>query len=60
MPNAPVGWWAYLPTVRKLDVVPGTSQIRQIILDVFTNNGFRQPLANVLRRWCELTEIGLM
>ena len=32
MPNAPLGWWAYLPTVRKLDVLQGTSQIRQIIL----------------------------
>ena len=44
MPNAPLYAplrWAYLPTVRKLDVVQGTSQIRQIILDVVTNNGFR-------------------
>ena len=48
MPNAPLGW-AYLPTVRKLDVVQGTSQIRQIILDVVTNNGFRQPPSNMLR-----------
>ena len=40
MPNAPLGW-AYLPTVRKLDVVQGTSQIRQIIHDVVTNQGFR-------------------
>jgi len=59
MPNAPLGW-AYLPTVRKLDVVQGTSQIRQIILDVVTNNGFRRPPANVLRKRRELTEIGLM
>ena len=60
MPNAPLGW-AYLPTVRKLDVVQGTSQIRQIILDVVTNNGFRRPPANVLRLLRrELTEIGLM
>ena len=59
MPNASLGW-AYLPTVRKLDVVQGTSQIRKIILDVVTNNGFRRPPANVLRRRRELTEIGLM
>jgi hypothetical protein len=37
MPNAPLGW-AYLPTVRKLDVIQGTSQIWQIILDIVTNN----------------------
>ena len=49
MPNAPLGW-AHLPTVRKLDVVQGTSQILQIILDVVTNNGFRRPTANVLHR----------
>ena len=59
MPNAPLGW-AYLPTVRKLDVVQGTSQIRQIILEVVTNNAFWRPPANVLRRQRELTEIGLM
>ena len=29
MPNAPLGW-AYLPTVRKLDLVQDNSQIRQI------------------------------
>ena len=59
MPNAPpLGCWAYLPTVRKLDVVQVTSQIRQIILDVVTNNGFRLPPAIVLRRRRELTEIG--
>jgi hypothetical protein len=29
MPNSPLGW-AYHPTVRKLDVLEGTSQIRQI------------------------------
>ena len=58
MPNAPLGW-AYLPTVKKLDAVQGTSQIWQIILDVVTNNGFRRgPPANVLRRRRELTEIG--
>jgi len=38
MPNAHLGW-DYLPTVRKLDVVQGTSHIRQIILHVVTNNG---------------------
>ena len=59
MPNAPLGW-SYLPTVRKLDAVQGTSQIRQIILDVVTSNGFRRPLANVLCQRRELTEIGLM
>ena len=48
MPNAPLGW-VYLPTVRKFDVVQGTSQIRKIVLDVVTNNGFKQPPANVLR-----------
>ena len=48
MPNAPLGW-AYLPTVRKLDVVQGTLQILQIILHVVTNNGFRRPPAHVLR-----------
>ena len=59
MPNAPLGW-AYLPTVRKLDVVQGTSQIRQIILEVVTNNAFWRPPAKVLRRQRELTETGLM
>ena len=53
MPNAPLGW-AYLPTVRKLDIVQGTSQIRQIILDVVTNNGIRRPPANVLHQRREL------
>ena len=47
----------YLPTVRKLDVVQGTQQIQQIILDVVTNNGFRWPPANMLRQQHELTEI---
>ena len=59
MLNAPLGW-IYCPTVRKLDVVQGTAQIWQNILDVVTNNGFRQPPADVLHRRCELTEIGLM
>ena len=39
MPNARLGW-AYLSTVRKLDVVQGTSQIRQIILEVVTTMRF--------------------
>ena len=60
MANGPLEW-AYLPTVRKkLDLVQGTSQIRQIILDVVNNNGFRRPPANALRRRRELTDIGLM
>ena len=59
MPNRPLGR-DYLPNVRKLDLVPGTSQFRQIIHDVATNNGFRWPPANVLRQQCELTEIGLL
>ena len=29
IPNPPLGWAYYLPTVRKLDVVQGTLQIRQ-------------------------------
>mgnify|MGYP000934236471 CR=1 FL=1 len=49
MLNDPLGW-AYCPTVRKLDVVQGTAQIWQIILDVVTNNGFRRPPANMLRQ----------
>ena len=57
IPNAPLGW-AYLPTVRTLDVVQGTSQVRKIVHDFVTNNGIRRPPANVLRRWRELTEIG--
>jgi hypothetical protein len=48
MPNALLGW-AYLPTVRKLDVVLGTPQIRQTFLDVVNNNGFRLPPAHVLQ-----------
>ena len=50
MPNAPLGL-DYLPSFRKLDVVQGTSQTWPIaILDVVTNNGFRQPPANLLLR----------
>ena len=44
IPNALLRW-AYLPTVRELDVVQVTSHIRQIILDAVTNN------ANVIFVW---------
>jgi hypothetical protein len=59
MPNAPFGW-AYLPIVEKLDVIPGSSQIRDIIVRHIRKNQFRRPPQNIARRRQELHEHGLM
>ena len=51
MPNAPLGWCAYRPTVRKLDVVHSRIVYRfgKLFLMLSTTmGGFRRPPANVM------------
>ena len=52
--------WGYLPVVEKLNPIPGTSQIREIVLNHIRKHGFRRPPANVERKRKELHKIGLM
>jgi hypothetical protein len=63
MENSPLGW-GYLPTVRPLETMEGSSRTRQTILDHIKCLGLRRPPANLeRRRQCreiELHEVGLM
>ena len=52
--------WGYCPTAEKLNPIPGTSQVRDIILRQVSRYGLRRPALNIERRRAELHEIGLM
>jgi hypothetical protein len=57
MPNSPLQW-GYLPTVEELVVIPGTSQMRDIIVRKIRQLQLRRPAHNVARQ--ELHELNLM
>ena len=57
MPNSPLQW-GYLPTVEELVVIPGTSQMRDIIVRKIRQLQLRRPAYNVARQ--ELHELNLM
>ena len=57
--NSPLGW-GYLPTVEKLDVMPGSSVIRDVILERIANMGLQRPPGNIERKRLELHELNLM
>jgi DDE superfamily endonuclease len=59
MPGAAFGW-GYLPTIEPLLPMPGTSQIRDIIVRRISRLGLRRPAANVERMRYELHQINLM
>ena len=53
--------WGYLPVVEKLNPIPGTSQIWEIVLNHdIRKHGFQWPPANIERKRKELHKIGLM
>ncbi|KAI2492823.1 nuclease [Fragilaria crotonensis] len=57
--DSPLGW-GYLPTVEKLTPIPGTSLIRDVIIDRIGQLGLRRPTYNLLANRTELYHIGLM
>ncbi len=52
--------WGFLPTVEPLVPMPGTSQIRDIIVRRINRLGLRRPAANVEQMRYELHQINLM
>jgi hypothetical protein len=57
MDQMPLGW-GYLPTVKKLDTIPGTSRMRDYaILRHVAENGYRCPSHNLEHRHEELYEM---
>jgi hypothetical protein len=56
MPGSDLGW-GYLPTVEPLVAIPGTSQMRDIIVRRVGNLGIRQPAHNLERHRYELHNI---
>ena len=52
--------WGYLPTVEPIERIPGTSLIRDVIIDRIGQLGLRRPTRNLLANRPELYEIGLM
>jgi hypothetical protein len=59
IPGAAFGW-GYLPTIEPLVPMPGTSQIRDIIVRRINRLDLRRPAANVERMRYELHQISLM
>ncbi len=60
-PKSPNGEWGYhLPTVEDFDPIPGTLQMRDIILERVSKETLRRPGHNEERRRQELYEQGLM
>jgi hypothetical protein len=57
--DSPLGW-GYLPFVERLRQIPGTSLIRDVIIDRIGQLGLRRPTHNLLANREELHEIGLM
>ena len=52
--------WGYYPTAEKLNPIPGTSQVHDIILRQVSQYGLRRPALNIERRRAKLHEMGLM
>ena len=52
--------WGYLPTVEKLRPIPGSSLMRDVIVDRIGQLGLRRPTHNLLANRPELHNIGLM
>jgi hypothetical protein len=54
--------WGYLPTVERLvvDPIPGTSQMRDVIVRRINRLGLRRPAANVERMRYELHQINIL
>jgi hypothetical protein len=59
VPGADLGW-GYLPTVEPLVSIPGTSQMRDIIVWRVGNLAIRRPAENLERHRYELQDINLM
>ena len=59
MTNAPFGW-GFLPVDEKLAVIPGSSQIRDIVVRHITRHQYRRHAQNIAHRRQELHEHGLM
>jgi hypothetical protein len=57
--DSPLGW-GYLLTVERLRQIPGTSLIRDVIIDRIGQLGLRRPTHNLLANRGKLHEIGLM
>ena len=57
--DLPLGW-GYLPTVEALVQIPGTSQVRDIIVRKIRREGLLRPSENVARRRQELPQLELM
>jgi hypothetical protein len=58
-PDSPLGW-GYLPTVEPLELEPGTSVVRDVIVGRLGQLGMHRPSTNVLARQVELHDINLM
>ena len=58
---SPLGW-GYLPTVEPLQIasVSGTSQVRDAVLGMVSQNGFGRPAHNIEQQRQELHDINLM
>ena len=52
--------WGYLPIVEKLRPIPGTSLIRDVVVERVGQLGLSRPTHNLLANRPELHEIGLM
>lgn len=58
--ETPIQGWGYLPTLEDIQPIPGTSIIRDVILDRIGQLGVRRPTHNLLANRRELHEMGLM
>jgi hypothetical protein len=52
--------WGYLPTDKQFRPIPGSSLMRDVIVDRIGQLGLRQPTHNLLANRPELHNIGLM
>jgi DDE superfamily endonuclease len=57
--DSPLGW-GYLPTVERIRPIPGTSLMRDVIVDRIGQLGLRRPTHNLLANRPELHHVGLM
>ena len=58
--KTPIAGWGYLPTLEELQPIPGTSIVRDVIIDRIGQLGLQRPTHNLLANRRELHEIGLM
>jgi hypothetical protein len=56
MPGSPLNW-GFLPSVKPLVPIPGSSRTRKVILQHVAESGYRRPSHNVERRRAELYEM---